>query len=370
MCLRKRNGVAVLVLVEGDSMGHNSEFGNRLLGGFFPLSLPEDDLFSSYDGSILDRWTQGSLQLIFRRNCRSVLAEIMHGSGCKRLLLPDYCCSSLHALDTFFHVESYPVSDTLTPRVDVLADMIAEGDAVLGINYFGMSTAQELSRLHKDIPEALFIEDCAQDIYPDAPWGDWQIFSPRKLIGVPNGGIGVCRAEKWKFKHIAASQPQNIQSTCKDAFPRLLRYEDKEGTENSVWFKEYQAIEASHEVEVGGISRALPMSRLSRYILEHTSAKATASMCVRNQEIYKSLLPDELLLFNELSCKPLLGVPVLLPRRDEIAQKLASQGIFCAIHWPNIPDHAVSSKILTLPSDYRLAPNDIHRISQTLVECL
>ena len=77
--------------------------------------------------------------------------------------------------------------------------------------------------------DIFWIEDCAQALVPDVPWGDWQIFSPRKLFGVADGGVARCLNPKRGIGALA----EIINAQHSIAALQLFRQPDAIGLQGS-----------------------------------------------------------------------------------------------------------------------------------------
>ena len=79
---------------------------------------------------------------------------------------------------------------SLQSTADALLQGVRTGDAVLVVSYFGNPIAPSWCTLSRQRPEIVWIEDRAQALWPNSnPMGSWVVYSPRKLIGVPDGGV-------------------------------------------------------------------------------------------------------------------------------------------------------------------------------------
>lgn len=344
------------------------------IGGFLSLDLPDFSESFSHSESVYSCWTEDAIQILKRSNARSIFAALLKAHDCKRLWLTEFCSKSMHSLAQFLPVEYYPVNRDLSPDLTALETGLKHGDAVLGINYFGRSYATEFNLLKEKNPDVLFIEDCAQDLFPGLKWGDWQVFSPRKLLGVPDGGIGVCRSRKWQVPESYLSTVDCPEKVVSKILSLLLRYEDLQETRNEDWYTHYRNVESSLVFDGFGENETRGMSRLSGYILSSFSISSLSEKRMVNQDVYYSLLPDSMMFFPKTASKPMLGVPVWLENRDKVAAGLADMGIFCACHWDSVPDSCcaagreISKHILTLPVDHRYTPKHMRIVAESLMD--
>jgi hypothetical protein len=330
------------------------------IGGFIGLEPPS----SCPTGS-----AQGPGAALRFRNARAALAHLLSWLAPPRVWLPAYICAEAAAAAARDgrEVRFYRVGGDLTPDASGLESQLRPGDAVIGVDYFG-APAQGLPELAERLPDIPFIQDCAQGLWPaPEPWGRWLIYSPRKVVGVPDGGLLVSRAEtppppRW------ARPPAGIDHLA----PALMRFEDAAGAHNDVWYDAYRQAEARMTAD------PLPMSRLSGVLLEALDLEAAARRRRANAAALMSALGEHGLWPAErlLAGAP-LGVPVLAPDAGGAAQRMAQRRIYCARHWSELPSSAddfpdeqqLSRRLLTLPCDQRYDPGDMAEVAAAFLAC-
>jgi hypothetical protein len=102
----------------------------------------------------------------------------------------------------------YPVDENLDPIWDVLEDLLAQERPALAvlIHYFGLEKdAARFGRLCRRCGTAM-LEDMAH-ILPGPNCsagrdGDYVLYSPTKVVGVPDGGILVCRSANANLREV------------------------------------------------------------------------------------------------------------------------------------------------------------------------
>jgi hypothetical protein len=119
-----------------------------------------------------------------------------------RLWVPDYFCNA--TLDpvrrTGAVLTFYPVGADLEadwPECRRLA-AAEPPDLLLLAHYFGCASNAEAARAFCDEAGALLIEDCAHVLAPTSnlgELGDFVLWSPHKLLAVPQGGLLICRGD-------------------------------------------------------------------------------------------------------------------------------------------------------------------------------
>ena len=328
------------------------------IGGFFgmepPVRLP---------GPAAD--FGGPHQLHFW-NARSALAHLLATVGARRVWMPAYICveAASAAAGDGREVAFYSVGRDLTPDGPRLAAELRAGDAVLGVDYFG-TRAETLPELAPRFPNVTWIQDRAQALWPDpAPWGDHVLYSPRKLVGVPDGGVLVSRGGPVSPPHWA---PDLDQSRLE---PARLRAEDPRGLRSATWFPAYRAAEAAMT------SAPRPISEVSKSVVEAVDPATLLQRRRRNARILLDRIGEAALLpaARLLGGAP-LGVPVLAQDAGEAVARMAEARIFCARHWAELPsratdfpvEHALARQLLTLPCDHRYDDDDMARVAEAFM---
>ena len=120
--------------------------------------------------------------------------------GGRRLWIPAFICRGiLPAVEAAgYEVAFYDVDDRLRPRTTALD--ARQGDAVLAAHFFGIAQALDELRARLRSAGVTLIEDCAHLLRPGYDGastglvGDWALFSFRKPLPVPSGGMLIGRA--------------------------------------------------------------------------------------------------------------------------------------------------------------------------------
>lgn len=343
---------------------------HRKIGGFLPLELP--NRYSSPGVSVWEFWTGSGFQIITSETARGVLRHILCGLSSRRVWFPTFICreypEALHSIE----VRYYPVDERLKPKLDILRDNLKAGDTVVGIDYFGAQAPPAFRQLVKEREDVHWIEDRAQALDPGPAWGDWIIYSPRKLIGVPDGGIGVCqKRDKAIESPVCVKDRDRLMLRLA---PLLARLEDTAESDNNKWHTMFQAAEALPERSFG-----IAMSEFSQLILKAIPVEPLREVRHQNALTLHHSVPPACRLLQTPPQGPWMGYPILLGlNRDSIANALSGRGIFCAAHWRTLPAvvpfdtsaHYLANSILTLPCDQRYTPNEMNQIIDALYDVM
>jgi len=335
-----------------------------IIGGVFPLG----DLVSAPpSSSLLSTWMADSVATYFFHNARSAIRHVVANHRPRRVWLPAYLCPSIEMAVRGIarEVHFYRVGSRLDLEHRFLEDSVCSGDAVLTINYFGRPLSNAGRTLLAEAEDVLWIEDCAQTLGIGGDhFGDVRIFSPRKIVGAPDGGVLVIRRGTF--------QAPRLEITPNDAFTRpcVLRANDPDGTGREAWYAAFQ------ETEQGMAPCNLAMSDTSKKILERVDAE---SIFTRRIENYAHLLEK----LGDLALFPFpphgwvpFGFPLYAVSHKALWDHLRQHHVYAPRHWRGLPspretfseEHALSNTLMTIPCDQRYDLDDMARLVQLIRE--
>jgi dTDP-4-amino-4,6-dideoxygalactose transaminase len=326
----------------------------RAIGSVLPLP----DAGPAVAGSLWDRWTQDWGHVAAYRTARGALAALIAERGIRRLWLPAYACQALADAAVGIPIIWYGVDETLAPDLAALSSVRA-GDAVLAIDYFGAPPPAALLALRAERRDALWIEDRAQAADSGAAWGDVLLYSPRKLLGVAEGGLMVSQAP------LPAPGPE---TTPVEGGAQAARRDDPLGDHPERWFAAFQAQEAAFAVDTQ------PMAPITRALLQATPLEPLAQARRDNYAVLLGELADYALWPKRSADFAPLAFPVRVQDRDAVARAMAAERFYCARHWPDLPSdphafpatHRLNASLLSLPCDQRYDGDDMQRLADGL----
>ena len=329
----------------------------RLVGGFFELQLP-----NSEGPGLLDAWLGRHDAYALFENARSAIFHVLKSHAATRVWLPAYLCADVAdaSLRAGAQIAYFPLGDTLEPDLGFLAQNLRPGDFCLAVDYFGRDPGREFRQFVAGRADIDWIEDRAHAWSTGfAPWGRWVVYSPRKLIGVPDGGVLIdTRGADPAVRHTRASGSVVFMSAV------LARFEDRDESRNAVW----HAASVRHERAMRAGMR--PMSRLSETILRGVDASVLATRRRANYRILQAHL-GEMALFGDASARWVpSGFPIRIKGADRLWKRLCAQGIFAQRHWTHLPsparafkrEHRLARELVTLPCDHRYGTPEMMRI--------
>lgn len=337
-----------------------------IIGGMFGLELFVTGKIST-QVQMPPFLAESHLLLATARSAFTLLARTLHP---KTVWLPSYLCGVVmgafptHLMDVRF----FPIDEQLQIADKVWLTKIQANDMIVFIDYFGFSHwsdwAAEARRRG-----AWVVQDATQSFLNSNfnEHAHYVVFSPRKFVGVPEGGVLLALNGSALPVESLSSPPALWQMDAIRA--SILRAEyDRHGGKRE-WF------ELSQKNDADGPLEPYRMSDLGLLILEHVVDWKMVSQKRRNN--YKVLAANlgEVALFPELPDEVVpLGFPIRFKERDRIRQAFFSEKIYPPVHWPIagvVPpefeaSHRLAAEIMTIPCDQRYNRSDMERI----VECL
>ncbi len=162
---------------------------------------------SAFDGNQWVAGRRGYVARIFNRGRIALAAgfqAIGKAAGRERIVVwfPGYFCNE--ALDPVrilgFKINFYPIQKDLSPDWSFLERQAKGGhetQVLVLVHYFGFPNAIERARVFCDQYQMVLLEDAAHVLLPGSGVGrgDLQVYSPRKMLAVPSGGILVATEE-------------------------------------------------------------------------------------------------------------------------------------------------------------------------------
>jgi len=333
------------------------------IGGFFERHEAND---AQNGRSVLAAWTEGRPFAAYV-NARSAFAALAARFPDAAVWLPAFLCRDMAQPAFAARTRIYGVREGFRPDLETVAAQAAPGDLVLAPAYFGQPLSGPARQALAQRPDLTVVEDRAQAL--DAGRGAaWRLFSPRKLLGVADGGLLVA-------PDAATPPPRPLASADAAALwaAPLMRAEDPAGRRNGLWHAANQAKEAAMGVTHQAMTQA-SLDILSAAPLDRLTAPRLANWCALDQRLQPwSAHPAE-------PCAPPLGYVLRLDpdRRDRVLHGLHAQRIFAAVHWPRILGRAESfpretqwtRELITLPCDHRYNVGEMARVADAVLALL
>lgn len=339
--------------------GTPAEPSFRPIGGFFERHDAETAVGSP---TLLAAWTGGRPYSAFV-NARSAFSALARTWPTASIWLPAFVCGDLLDPALAARTRFYPVLEGFRPDLTEIEAGVRPGDLVVFVAHFGLPLGPETRAFAARRPDLRFVEDRAQalDAGPPLP-GAWLLFSPRKLLGVADGGLLVA-------PDAGQDPPQPTAAADADTLWRAprLRAADPEGRDNAAWHAANQA----KEVAMGVGDQAMTAESLA--ILAEVSLDGLAASRHANWNVLDRALRAWSALPAEPGAPPLGYVLRLEPEaRDRLLAGLHALRVFAAVHWPRIAAPAEAfpresgwtRQLVTLPCDHRYDAAAMARIAE------
>lgn len=308
------------------------------IGGYFSLELQRNKNFPHSDGVLLNTG-------------RNALEYILRALGDVKLIyIPYYTCNvileplnKLGVFYRFYHVNM---------RLEISSEInLKEGEYLLYTNYFGIK-----DKYVKDISPIYgnrLIVDNAQAFYAESVNGISTMYSPRKFVGIPDGGIAYC-SEKYEITEYDESYER-----CSHL---LKRYD----LGASGGYEDFHMNSAKlHDLPIR------KMSRLTEAMMRSIDFGAIMQCRWHNFMSLHEALEDS----NALAIPPVesFACPMVYPYYTHdisLRSRLIEQKIFIARYWPNVlswcndvdEEFALCNHIIPISVDQRYCEKDMERI--------
>lgn len=338
----------------------------RIIGGMFGLDeTPNPN--SSMPPFLNDR----AILLLNASSCIALLVELLSPS---QVWMPSYLCESMvKAVDArLATVKFYEVDYDLALPTLAWLDEVEPNDLVVLVDYFGFpGDAFCVSGIKER--GAWLLEDASQALLSKevGRFSDFVLFSPRKFLGVPDGGVLVLNHDIEFCDFRLESPPARWWLKAFSATVQRREFDLYGG--NRRWFELFQESEAESPIGFYG------MSEFSKMLLRHSFDYLTiVQRRVENYRFLANSLSD-LAVFPTLPPQVVpLGFPIRTRNRDRIRQILFEHDIYPAVHWPIqeiVPgrfkdSHQLAAEIMTLPCDQRYDSSDIEQMANLVREVL
>lgn len=273
---------------------------------------------------------------------RNALELILRQLDVKKLYLPYFTCDVL--LEPIERLNIPYVWYSIDRQLELASplDVSGEGTFVLYNNYFGVK-GEYVRSLAQQYPGRLIIDN-AQALFFPALEGIPSFYSPRKFMGLPDGGYA------YLGKELAISYELDYSH---DRCSHLLKRLELNGMAGYADFKAN-----SRALSLQPIRQ---MSALTRRLIENADLEAIQ----RKRKANFDYLHARLAAYNLLELAPdPEDIPMVYPLLIEdphLRQKLIDHKVFVATYWPNVLEwcqegqleYSLTKFILPLPVDQR-----------------
>lgn len=333
---------------------------NKLIGGMFGLEMPLGP--ERLRGNAPPRcFLEPHIKLATARAAFHLLEASLKPES---VWLPSYLCNVVRDAFRTARICFYEVDRNLQVQSSAWLSSVMPNDMVVFIDYFGFNLWSDYGARARECG-AWVVEDACHAMLNTAwsKYSHYVVVSPRKFVGVPDGGILLAQGGTGLPEE--ELQPLPLDWWIESLTASVLRADfDRYGGDRR-WFELFQRLDADAPPEPAR------MSELSESLLcGRINFEEIASRRRENYLRLASCLSDLALLPELPSDVVPLGFPIRIADRDRVRHALFAAQIYPPVHWPLagvVPEkfaesHRLSSEIMTLPCDQRLQRSDIDRM--------
>ncbi|HWW03843.1 hypothetical protein [Collimonas sp.] len=321
--------------------------GATAIGGYLELELPQ----------AVHRLYPDALRF---QSARAAFHALLLVGKPKRVWLPKYICN---AMPDVVHALAIECSFyDLDPQLGVAPSVVlADGDWLLHVNYFGICGRQQQALSIRFNPAQLIFDHSQAYFSPPGP-GLATIYSPRKFFGIPDGGLLLTTLPVAEPEHHDA----NSLARCAHLLARLY----------SVPEAGYAAFQQAEQTLDD--SRPAAMSPLTRRLLASIDDEVVRLRRNDNFQFLHSRLQH----VNRMQIDPAdadgpLCYP-LLSAIPDLRKALLAERIFVPTYWPEAASGTAADSLerdmvencLPIPCDQRYDRTALSRVADTLARLL
>ena len=334
---------------------------NNEWGGYLPL---EYTIKCNYKNVLFK--TVDNRNIVRLNSARNAVCFLMELGRYNKIWIPLYMCLSIkESLENYrIHFEYYSIDEEFFPNVE----SIPVGDVILICNYFGLKGKDFYKKCMNRFSNIIF--DNTQALFCEPIMGNniFNIYSPRKFVGVSDGAFlvgsdldvenGVVSKEIEKLSIDTSFERGNYllkssEISTNEAYDDYLKSEEKLGKEIRI------------------------MSRMTECLLGGIDYTRIESIRKNNYQKLKSKLDR----YNELDLKECDRGPMCYPllRSDDMLRKrLVDNNIYVPQWWKwiigekraNNWEVKVSKWLYPIPIDQRYTEDEMDELAERIIDLL
>lgn len=310
------------------------------IGGYFELELPDYGCFLHDDGVLLNSG-RNALEYVLMSLC-----------DVRNIYVPYYTCDvvmepieKMGVPYSFYHINQKLEIEDLPS--------LQRGEYLIYTNYFGVK--DEYVKILANHYESHLIVDNAQAWFAEPIEGVNTIYSPRKFVGLPDGGIAYCTKQIDKNSF--------AQDVSFERCSHLLKRIDIGPSDG------YADFRANSEQLKGQPIKQ--MSRLTQRMLSSIDFEVVKGKRKKNFEyLHKGLGENNLFSIPSVDTFACPMVYPYLTDDNSLKQKLIDSKVFVATYWPNVfgkckPkdwEYVFAERLAFIPIDQRYGVEDMYLI--------
>lgn len=318
------------------------------IGSFIGLDLKNSGEYYSGDRNIA--------------RLNSARAGIYHACrlyNCKSIHIPYYLCPTVKNFleSKNIHVSFYFISDEFEP-LNLRQD---DDHAILLVNYFGILSNSKIKMLAKQFENVII--DNSSAFFSNPVDGCYNVYSPRKFLGVPDGCYVIGKDANQ------STELYNYDYSSLTASFLLKRLEFSLEETYKERMKNEQRIDESDVLKMSKVTRALLNN------IDYSSIKLKRGKNIlKAHDLFKKLNLLDPLKFIDNSCIPMV-YPLVIEKID-LTDKLVKNKIFVGRLWnivlKDVPENSfeawLSRYLVPIPIDQRYGIRELTYIYRKIVD--
>jgi hypothetical protein len=319
--------------------------------------------YLTIDSSGEEYFTQLGIEekYIVRLNAaRYAIVESIKDSGCDIIWIPVYMCQTVFDAikNAGIKFKVYHIDREGFP----LLDSIKDKEMILATNYCGIKSDDYYESIQHKYRKVIF--DNTQAFYAKPMMGDYiyNIYSPRKFFGVPDGA------------YLISNHVMKISECVQDVSYVTAMYLFKaieEGT--NATYVDY--MENEKRISQNGTSK---MSKLTRHLLSNVDYSKIETVRKENYRYLDSVFSKINYWGGQTESTPMVYPLLLQQDTDRIRENLVKNGIYVSQWWKwvleeknaNEYEKELSRNLLPIPIDQRYTIDDMKRMARLILDIL
>ena len=318
-------------------------------GGYLPLELEDrGELFDSYSDAKVARFNSGRAAVV-------VAAKTICPG---RLFIPRYNCEFVRDMLKKYDIayEMYYLDENLEPKLDSLGT----DDWMLYVNYFGLRSDDRIKALAEKYKNVIFDNTQAFFARPVLDGNCMNVYSPRKFVGLIDGGYLVWSGER----------------TVSEDYPLDISWERGIFLLKSIELGTNAAYQDNLDSKVCLADGVKKMSVLTRKMLRSLNYADLEEKRARNYRCLAGQMAD----INTLELPTDGYAPFVYPlivRKDGLRKRVVGSRIYAPQWWKyllnEVPEDSVEASfskwLLPLPIDQRYSEEDMLQMAKIVKTC-
>lgn len=315
----------------------------QAIGGYFSLELNQTE-------------KSPFKNLIHLNSARNCIEYILIAKKYQKVYLPYYTCDVVlePIIKLNIEFEFFDVNDSLEAIFDF--SQVKNNEVAIVNNYFGIKNTyiKKISLKCQNL-----IIDNAQALFSKNILGIDTVYSPRKFVGVADGGI------LYTDRYLDDNFDMDLSY---QRMSHLLKRIDLTAEDGYLDFSINDKSLVNNPIK--------QMSQLTYSILNSIDFNKIRDIRINNFNYLNKHLKKMNMLDLDLSDE---GVPMIYPFRtkhvESLKEKLIQNKIYCATYWPNvlnwcsadINSYMLAKEIIAIPIDQRYDKNDMNKILEIIL---